>query len=191
MESRDRRQASLPLSHSTPFHCDTARQHPKAQGEEVRRTEKLSHGESGSRDRLPPGPRHGRHRRRARDPRGEGSEPGESSFSGSFLSACLYLWLAGSPGCGCRGGIFGSCSSSAGSRCVGPTSSASRRPRCWRRRTPSPTPPAAARAPAPATSSAVRHPTARWRPSPSSSHGTRHSSKCKSCSGNKNLGLLW
>lgn len=86
-----------------------------------------------------------------------------------------------SSGCGwrahlavvCRGGIFGSSSSSAGSRCVAPTSSASRRPRCWPRRTPSPTPPAAARAPAPATSSAARRPTARWRPSPSSSHGTR------------------
>jgi hypothetical protein len=84
-----------PVHFTGAQHCDTAaprparcaRQHPKATtGRGEKRTEeKLSHGESGSRGRLPPGPRHGRHRRRARDPRGEGSEPGESSFSGSFL----------------------------------------------------------------------------------------------------------
>ncbi|KAL5659126.1 hypothetical protein ACJX0J_032289, partial [Zea mays] len=67
-------------------------------------------------------------------------------------------------------GTCGSCSWSAGSRSGGPTSSAWRRPRCWRRRTPSPTRPADARAPAPATSSAGRRPTGRWRPSPWSSH---------------------
>lgn len=137
-------------SHNSPFqplHCHSApsfltSQHPKAHaqgpgGEQgQRRRSCTNHGESRSGGHLPPGPRHGRRRRRARSPRGEGSEPGKFPFLSSSFFLCSVPGNVGiqaarrSPGvvrlaiADCRAGTCGSCSSSAGSRCGGPTSSA-------------------------------------------------------------------
>jgi hypothetical protein len=72
--------------HNSPFQSQRCRSTAQGgTGLERARGGKLNHGESRSGGHLPPGPRHGRRRRRARCLRGEGSEPGKFPCSREAL----------------------------------------------------------------------------------------------------------